>query len=748
MGIIIHEAAGIIHLCNSSISYLLKLLPDGHLGQLYFGSALRDREDFSHLFELAHRDMAPCPFEGNTEYSLEHIRQEYPAFGTGDMRYPAYEIEHGNGSRISSFLYQNYRIIPGKPKIPGLPAVYTESDDEAITLEIDLEDMVLGGKLTLRYTIMEQLPVIIRSTLFTCTSAQGWKLNRAMSINLDLPDSRYIMLNLSGASLRERYLDAHPIHHGVQSIHSMRGHSSHQFNPFFALKRENTDEHFGEVIGISLVYSGNFLAQAEADTMGTLRVMAGIHPEGFCWPLKKGETFQTPEAVMVYSRNGLNAMSQVYHQLYRTRLARGFWRDRPRPILINNWEATYMDFDEEKILSIAQKAKELGIELFVLDDGWFGERDDDTSSLGDWTPNRKKLPGGIPQIAQKITDLGMKFGLWFEPEMVSKKSRLFEEHPEWVLGSTDRPICFGRHQYVLDFSREEVVRYIGDQIEEILNNSPISYIKWDMNRSISDLFSAGSPAEYQGTIYHRQILGVYKLYDRLTRHFPKVLFESCASGGGRFDPGLLYYAPQGWLSDNTDAADRIKIQYGSSYVYPISSMGTHVSAVPNHQTFRTTPLSTRAAAAYFGTFGYELDLNQLTPDEQKEVKQQITFAKTHREFLQQGLFYRLQSPFTESSTANHIPNEAAWMVVSPDRQKALVAIFRFMQPVNRGYARLYLSGLCPQTEYTISDRAYSCYGDELMNAGLILSDYASGVRTSPAAQGDFTSRLIWIKAKK
>lgn len=338
----------------------------------------------------------------------------------------------------------------------------------------------------------------------------------------------------------------------------MRGHSSHQFNPFIALKRPETDEFSGEVIGISLIYSGNFLAQAEADTMGTLRILMGIHPDTFCWPMEPDEVFQTPESVLVYSDQGLNRMSQVFHELYRSRLAREYWRDRERPILINNWEATYMQFDEEKILSIARKAKELGIELFVLDDGWFGERNGDSTSLGDWYANREKLPDGIGGLSKKIEALGMKFGLWFEPEMVSPKSSLYEAHPDWIIGSTDRPLCTGRHQFVLDFSKDEVVRYIGDRMEEILSTGSVSYIKWDMNRSISDLYSSGRDADFQGTLYHRQILGVYSLYERLIKKFPQVLFESCASGGARFDPGMLYYAPQGWVSDDTDAAERIK----------------------------------------------------------------------------------------------------------------------------------------------------------------------------------------------
>ncbi|BFL14666.1 alpha-galactosidase [Enterocloster clostridioformis] len=739
MGIIYEEKSRQFHLYNDKISYIMTCLPNGQMGQLYYGKRIRHRESFGHLLEFAHRDMAPCVYEDDTTFSLEHIKQEYPGFGTGDMRYPAYGIRRENGSRVSSFVYKSHIIQRGKPELPGLPAAYVEQDEEAWTLKLYLEDPVAGMELVLFYTIYEKMPVLTRSARFVCRGPELVCLERAMSLSLDLPDPRYQMVDLTGAWCRERYVDCHGLHQGVQSIHSMRGHSSHQFNPFICLKRPDAGEDSGEVIGISLVYSGNFLAQAEVDTMETVRVTMGIHPEGFDWPLCPGEEFQTPEAVMVYSGDGLNGMSQVFHQLYRTRLARGYWRDRERPILINNWEATFMDFDEDKILSIADKARELGIELFVLDDGWFGKRDDDTTSLGDWYPDLHKLPDGITGLAGKIRDMGMKFGLWFEPEMVSRDSRLYRAHPDWMLGSTDRPVCTGRHQYVLDFSKDQVVEYIGDRMEEILGDGGVSYVKWDMNRSISDLFSAGRDAQYQGTVYHRQILGVYKLYDRLTRSFPHVLFESCASGGARFDPGILYYAPQGWVSDDTDGVERVKIQYGTSLVYPLSSMGSHVSAIPNHQTQRNVPLAARAAAACFGTFGYELDLNLLAEEEQYQVKEQIRFMKEHRKLIQQGRFYRLISPFEG--------NEAAWIVVSEDADKAIAAYFRFLQPVNAGFKRLVLKGLNPGIMYRVSGVDYTAYGDELMSAGLILSDGASGVRTSPVPQGDYLSRLFLVEAQ-
>lgn len=739
MSIVFHEKTGIFHLSNPYLSCILSVMPSGHLGQLYFGAALTDQENFSHLCERGHRDMAPVLFDGDTTFSLEHLKQEYPSFGKGDMRYPAFEIRQENGSTVSDFRYAGYQIRKGKKPLPGLPAVYTEQESEAQTLEILLRDVAMDAEILLSYTIFRDVPVIARSAAFQNTGSQTLVLTRAMSLNLDLPDADYEMLQLAGASLRERYPQRHRLREGVQSIHSMRGHSSHQFNPFLALLRPETTEQTGEVIGISLVYSGNFLGQVEVDTMGTTRVMMGIHPQNFAWPLQKGESFQTPEAVMVYTKNGLNGMSQVFHTLYRTRLARGVWREKERPILVNNWEATYMKFDEEKILSIAKKAKELGIEMMVLDDGWFGHREDDTSSLGDWYPNLEKLPSGIKGLSEKITEMGMLFGLWIEPEMVSPDSDLFRAHPDWVLGNVQGHLCQGRHQFVLDFSRDEVVDYIGDQIENILKDSKISYIKWDMNRSISDLFSNGRNAADQGCVYHRQILGIYRLYERLTSRYPQILFESCASGGGRFDPGMLYYAPQAWASDDTDACERVKIQYGSSYVYPLSSICSHVSAVPNHQTFRSVPLETRAAVACFGAFGYELDLNLLSEEEQEQVKKQVAFVKKYRSLIQNGTFYRLKSPFEGSKS------DAAWMVVSKDQSSAILAYYRIWQPVNDGYNRIRLQGLDPKSCYEISDRNYSCYGDELMEAGLLLSDYANGVRTSPVPQGDGQARIIMLR---
>lgn len=740
MSIIFHENTSIFHLYNEEISYIMMVLKNGHMGQLYFGKRIHDKEDFSYLCENYCRAMGSYIFEGEKSLSLEHTKLEYGVYGNTDYRQPAVEVLQNNGSRISDFKYQSFSIVPGKPKLSGLPATYTEDDGEAETLFITLKDSVTGLLLKLSYTIFAKGGVIARNAHLKNEGEESLHLTTAMSLCMDLPDYDYEWIQFSGAWSRERHEKVRKLEQGIQSIGSRRGHSSHEHNPFVILKRPAADEFQGEAMGFSLVYSGNFLAQAEVDTHGSTRMLMGIHPDGFDWKLEKGESFQTPEAVMVYTDKGLNHLSQTYHKLYQRRLARGYWRDKARPILINNWEATYFDFTEERIVEIAKKAKECGVELFVLDDGWFGQRSSDKAGLGDWVANRDRLPEGIEGLAERISSLGMKFGLWFEPEMVNKDSDLYRAHPDWILQTPERTNSHGRFQHVLDFSRKEVVDAIYEMMSKILGNAKISYVKWDMNRSITECFSAALPADRQGEVFHRYILGVYDLYERLTSRFPEILFESCASGGARFDPGILYYAPQGWTSDDTDAVERLKIQYGTSYCYPVSSMGSHVSVSPNHQLNRETPLYTRANVAYFGTFGYELDLNKLTEEEQKEVKEQIAFMKEYRELFQFGTFYRLSSPFEKNITA--------WMSVSEDKKTAIVGWYRVLNPVNDSYTRLKLCGLLEDVEYTIEGQKGTFFGDELMNLGILTSDATSGEAQEGQFKGcDFDSRLYILKAK-
>ena len=741
MSIVFHEKNRTFHLFNDKISYIMAVLPNGQMGQLYFGKRIHQREDYSYLLEMMARPMGSYVFENDRTLSLEHVKQEYGVYGSTDYRCPAVEILQENGSRISDFCYKSHTVSGGKPKLKGLPATYTESDSEAETLTLVLEDKVTGIELELLYTLFAGSGIIARSARFLNCGKKPVHLLKAMSLCMDLPDHDYDWIQFSGAWARERYPKKRRLETGIQSVGSMRGHSSHEHNPFVILKRPTADEFQGEVIGFSLIYSGNFLAQAEVDTHDTTRVLLGINPEWFDWKLEPGEEFQTPEAVMVYTDRGMNDMSQTFHRLFQKRLARGYWRDRERPILINNWEATYFDFTEERIVEIAKKAKEQGIELFVLDDGWFGKRTSERAGLGDWKANPERLPEGITGLAQKIEALGMKFGLWFEPEMVNKDSDLYREHPDWILSVPERRQSQGRYQYVLDFSRKEVVDYIYDRMAEILGSGKVSYVKWDMNRSITECWSAALPADRQGEVFHRYILGVYDLYDRLNTAFPEVLFESCASGGGRFDPGLLYYAPQGWASDDTDAAERLKIQYGTSYCYPISSIGAHVSASPNHQIMRSTPLYTRANVACFGTFGYELDLNRLTAEEQEEVKRQTAFMKKYRSVLQFGSFYRLESPFEGNVTA--------WMSVSGDRKTAVVGWYRTLNGINMGYTRVKLRGLEPDSVYRVSEDGVlrgEYYGDELMNVALVTSNADSGeLLPGMRPSCDFDSRIFVLE---
>ncbi|MBR2764833.1 MAG: alpha-galactosidase, partial [Blautia sp.] len=585
-----HEKTRTFHLQNDQISYVMCVLSDGTLTQLYFGEKIHDREDAGYLLEGAVRSHSAYMPDCGAGISLEHIKLEYPSYGTGDYRQGALEILQENGSRASHFVYRSHTVTPGKPALEGLPATYTENEEEAGTLCIFMEDPVNGTALELNYTLFTHEAAIARSARIINKGKSPVQITRAMSLCLDLPESSYDWMQFSGSWARERYPVIRRLAPGTTQIESLRGHSSHQQNPFVILKRPDTDEEKGEALGISLIYSGNFQISAQVDPYHVTRILAGINPIWFSWKLEEGEAFQTPEALLAWSGQGLNGLSRIYHTLYRERLARGVWRDRERPVLINNWEATYFDFNEEKLLKIAKKARDCGVELFVLDDGWFGARRSDNAGLGDWVAARELLPDGIGGLSEKVEALGLKFGLWIEPEMVNPDSDLYRKHPDWCLKVPGRVSSLGRNQLVLDFSRTEVVDFIYGMLYEVFSNAKISYVKWDMNRSITECYSEAYPAQQQGEIFHRYILGVYDLYERLLQSFPGILFESCAGGGGLFDPGMLYYAPQAWTSDDTDAMERIKIQYGTSYGYPLVSMGSHVSAVPNHQVGRITPL--------------------------------------------------------------------------------------------------------------------------------------------------------------
>lgn len=726
------------HLYNGRFSYIIKALEDGSLGQVYCGPPLEPSRSYPLL--------APLPFWGFSNNDRNIQRFEYPVFGKGDYRLPALVLTFPDGSGAAEPVYQSYRIMPGKPEIEGLPAVYAASGDEAETLELLLRDEPSGLEILLSYTIFSGVNCLARHARLVNRGRGPVTIRSAMSLSLDLEDANWNLVVLTGSWAREFQPDETPLHPGIQGIRSMRGNSGHQQNPFLLLKRPLTTDFAGEALAVSLVYSGNFRAAAEVDSFGITRLQAGINPETFAWELGPGAAFDTPEAVLAYSSSGVNHLSQDLHQLYRTRLARGRWRDAARPVQLNNWEGTYFNFTESKLVEMAALAKEMGIELFVLDDGWFGQRDADNSSLGDWFADTRKLPGGIPALAKRITALGLKFGLWIEPEMISEKSRLFEAHPDWAIGVPGRKRSEQRQQYVLDFSRPEIVDHIFNVLKDVLASAPVAYVKWDMNRSITEPFSASLPPERQGEFFHRYILGVYRLYGLLTEAFPDILFESCAGGGGRFDPGMLACAPMGWLSDNTDAFLRIGIQSAASLCYPLSSMGTDVSAVPNHQTGRGTSLSFRAMTAFFGVLGFQLDPAKLSESERRTVALYTAFYKSRRELFQFGRFTRLSGPGVSGGDSY-----AAWMVSSPD--EAAVGFYKLLARPNRGPCYLRLQDLDAAAVYEVSfweeggfierDKALNCGlrgGDELMNAGLRL-DSEGGTK------GDFFSELILLKRR-
>jgi len=739
-----------LHLHNGRISYLARVLEDGSLGHLYFGPALTPGRPYGHL--------APPDFRGPSDrltegpratrgHAGEFVALECPTGGGGDFRVPALTVQHADGSTALHPAYAGHRIMAGKPAIPGLPSTYVESPDEAETVEVLLVDAAGAVEVRLLYTIFADAPVIARSVRVRNAGQRQVTVRCAMSASLDLPDARWDLLHLSGTWARERHVVRQALAPGRRAVSSLRGASSHETNPFIVLARPHTTEEAGEACGFSLVYSGNFRAEAEVDAYGTTRVRLGIEPEGFSWTLDPGEEFATPEVVLAYSSAGLGPLSDAYHRLYRERLARGAWRDRPRPILLNSWEGAYFDVTESRMLAMATAAQELGIELFVLDDGWFGERNDATSSLGDWTVNRRKLPDGLDGLARKVEALGLRFGLWIEPEMVSARSRLFADHPDWAIGIPGRPRTESRSQLVLDMSRAEIVDHLFGVIGDVLRSAPISYVKWDFNRNITEPFGLALPPERQGEFLHRYILGVYDLYDRLTRAFPDVLFESCAGGGGRFDPGMLAFSHQGWTSDEMDPVERLRIQWGTSLCYPLSSMGAHVAAVPNHQVGRVAPLATRAAVAFFGVFGYELDPTKLDPDERCAIAAHVAFYKEHREVLQRGRFVRLRSPFEGDG------NEVAWMTVADDRRRAVVGWYRILNHPQSGPQRFPLRGLDPAALYRVaawppgddsmaSRNALVRGGDDLMSSGILV------VATRPeiAARGDFQARLFVLEA--
>ncbi|MGH4050885.1 MAG: alpha-galactosidase [Clostridium sp.] len=729
MNITFEQATKSFHLQTGNTSYVMQIYKDGYLAHLYWGRRLRMPISNELLALKLRGSFSANPDNEDDSFSLDTLPQEFPSYGNTDLRVPAYEVQLENGTTITDLRFVSYDILKGKPALIGLPSTYVENEDEALTLEIVMFDSLINLKVVLAYSIFDKHDAITRSVRFINEGHTNLKLLRALSMSVDFNKDEYDFMNLSGSWARERHVERTALSSGNKSIESRRGASGHQQNPFIALLSPDATEEHGEVYGFSLVYSGNFLAQAEIDQYNTTRVSMGINPFGFSWLLTPMETFQTPEVVMVYSCEGIGNMSRTYHKLYRSRLCRGKFRDALRPVLVNNWEATYFDFTADKIEEIAKVGKELGIELFVLDDGWFGKRDDDKTSLGDWVVDKNKLPMGLDDLASRVNKLGLQFGLWFEPEMISPDSDLYRSHPDWCLHVPNRTRSQARTQLVLDLSRKDVCDYIIDMVSSVLKSAPISYVKWDMNRNMTEIGSSLLPPERQRETAHRYMLGLYSVMDSITTGFPNILFESCSGGGGRYDPGILYYMPQTWTSDDTDAVERLKIQYGTSIVYPTSTMGCHVSDIPNHQVSRNTSLKMRGDVAMSGNFGYELDLTKFTSEEKEEVKLQISLYKELRELIQHGDMYRLLSPFEG--------NTAAWMFVSCDKTEAFISYFKVLATANGPAEKLTLRGLDPELNYKIAGKEGFYGGDQLMYSGLNITEL----------NGDYSSITWRIKAE-
>ena len=709
------------HLRNESISYVLYEMPDGTLAHLYFGPRLAGL-NAANL--LRHAGVEEAGFT-QQECTLDRLPREYPSFGLGDGREGALSVEAGDGTTMVDLRLADFEMVEGKPALEGLPATRGEG---ARTLTLTLKDAFTGLEVRLNYTVFDDCPAIARSARLLNGGSAALTANRAYSLCLDLPDDGYELITLSGAWARERDVYRRTLVPGEQGVSSRRGASSLQSSPFMALVRPEATEAAGEAIGMALVYSGNFAATVEVSQHNVARALLGVNDRDFAWRLAPGEAFQTPEAVLVYSDEGLGGMSRAFHRLWQNHLLPQRWVGRARPVLLNSWEAAYFDFDEEKLIAIARSAAEAGVELFVVDDGWFGHRDDDTTSLGDWQVDPRKLPSGLGALADRVRALGLQFGIWMEPEMVSPDSALYRTHPDWCMHIPGREHITSRHQLILDLSRPEVQDFVVEVVSNTLRETGAAYLKWDMNRNFTNIGSPALPRERQGELPHRYILGLYAVMDRLVRAFPDVLFEGCASGGGRFDAGMLAYVPQFWCSDNTDALCRCRIQYGTTLVFPASTMGSHVSAVPNHQTGGCAPMQTRYAVALGGCFGYELDPRRLSEAERGEMRGQVAFANATQQLRLYGDLYRLRSPFEG--------NEAAWMSVSSDRREALLTLVRARSRANTLPPLVRLQGLDAGTRYQIVETG-ECYGgDELMRAGLCC----------PLPQCDAASVLYHIKA--
>ncbi len=700
------SATNIFTLNTKTTTYAMEINEEKYLLHRYYGKRLVNPVRSADEYAYSSRNLLPRDIKNGNSDTLPF---EYSGWGNADMRVPSAEFVFADGTAVSQLTYKGYEITDGKPAIEGLPATYCEDGDSVQTLKIFLEDTLQRVEVILSYSVFENFDAITRSAKIV-NHGEKLTLNSAMSATVDFYGSpEQELLHLDGAWARERYVTRQPIMQGNQSVGSRYGASSAMHNPFIAVCDKGATENHGNVYGFSLVYSGNFIAGVEKNTYNGTRAYIGINPANFRFILEKGDSFQTPEAVLVYSANGLGEMSRIYHRLYRTRLCRGKYRDAERFVLINNWEATYFNFDEEKIVAIAEKAAKVGIDTMVLDDGWFSSRIDDKNGLGDWWENRDRLPNGLEGLAKRINALGMRFGLWFEPEMVNPGTELYKKHPDWILHINGRESYQVRNQFTLDLSRDDVCDYIIETISGILGKANIEYVKWDMNRYMSAPGSDFWDGEHQGEVMHRYMLGLYRVLEEITSRFPNVLFESCSSGGSRFDPGMLYYMPQTWTSDDSDAVERLKIQYGTSMVYPFSAMGAHVSAAPNHQVGRNTSFKMRCNVAMCGQFGFELDLNKCTEGEIETAKQAVEAYRKLGEVFHKGDCYRLKSPFEG--------NYSAIEFVSEDKNTVILTVNCSLATAYAPDEYIRLEGLDENALYALEGTDKVFGGDYLMNVG-------------------------------
>lgn len=715
------ENVKLFTLQSKSMTYSLAVLEDGYVCHVYYGKKIKD-SDLTYLLRLDENPFTPKTNERDKSSIMDALPLEYPCHGIGDYREPCLMILDKDGMSACDIRYKSHKIYEGKPKLEGLPATFAKKS-EASTLELICIDEHTGLEVTLVYTVFHDINVITRSVKLKNSSTDDVNIRRVLSVCVDFDTDSYDFITLNGSWGRERFIERSKLHHGKQGIDSIRGKSSHQNNPFMALVSHNADEDTGEAYGFNFVYSGNFIAEAEVTQHKKTRAVMGINHYDFNWLLESGETFTAPEVIMVYSHDGIGGMSRTFHDLYRNHLIRGEYKDKRRPVLINNWEATYFNFDTEKLIDIAKEASKLGIEMLVMDDGWFGKRDSDNSSLGDWFVNEEKLQGGLKHLTDEVNKLGMKFGIWFEPEMVSPDSELFRAHPDWAIQIKRRYKTQSREQYVLDYSRKDVRDYVYRMMKAVLNSANIEYIKWDMNRELTETGSSVLPKERQREIWHRYVLGVYDLMDRLTADYPHILLENCSGGGARFDPGMLYYSPQIWCSDDTDAIERLKIQHGTSICYPVSAMGAHVSDCPNHTVGRTVPFKTRGHVAMVGTFGYELDVTKIPEEDRNAIPAQIEEFNKYNPIIRTGDQYRIGNIFDDNMWD-------AWMFVSKDKSEALFTFVQVLARPNCRSRRIKLKGLDENVCYKNMNTGEIHSGSVLMNAGINVS-----------LHGDFVSEI-------